>query len=191
MPAQLTVALSGFALGASLIIAIGAQNAFVLRQGLRRERVLAVVAVCVACDWALITLGALGFGSLVRALPGGHRASPRGVAPRILAVHGALAVRSAIRGRDAGRRRRCAPVADRRWCCLGHVGGQPAQPARLPRHRRADRQPRRAVRRCVAHLVRAWGGGGVARVVLVAGLRCAAARAAVPQRRLRGACSTW
>lgn len=96
MSDQLSVALSGFALGASLIIAIGAQNAFVLRQGLRRERVLAVVAVCVACDWALIMLGALGFGSLVGRLPAVTAVAAWGGAA-YLAVHGALAIRSAIR----------------------------------------------------------------------------------------------
>jgi L-lysine exporter family protein LysE/ArgO len=87
---------SGFALGASLIIAIGAQNAFVLRQGLRRERVLAVVAVCVACDWGLITLGAFGFGSLVARFPIVTSVAAWGGAA-YLAAHGALAVRSAIR----------------------------------------------------------------------------------------------
>jgi len=50
---------AGFALGASLIVAIGAQNAFVLRRGLERRHVAAVVTVCVACDWALIAPGAL------------------------------------------------------------------------------------------------------------------------------------
>jgi L-lysine exporter family protein LysE/ArgO len=60
---------AGFGIGASLIVAIGAQNTFVLRQGLTRSHVAAVVAVCIACDWLLISLGALGFGSLVRAFP--------------------------------------------------------------------------------------------------------------------------
>ena len=47
------VALIGFATGLSLIVAIGAQNAFVLRQGIRNEHVLAVVAVCVAAGKAV------------------------------------------------------------------------------------------------------------------------------------------
>ena len=55
---------AGLGIGASLIIAIGAQNAFVLRQGLSRSHVAAVVAVCVVCDWTLIAFGAFGFGSL-------------------------------------------------------------------------------------------------------------------------------
>jgi L-lysine exporter family protein LysE/ArgO len=61
--------LSGFMTGATLIVAIGAQNAFVLRQGLRREHVLAVVAVCAVSDIALIALGVAGVGALVEAAP--------------------------------------------------------------------------------------------------------------------------
>jgi L-lysine exporter family protein LysE/ArgO len=61
--------LSGFLLGLSLIVAIGAQNAFVLRQGLRREHVFAVCAVCALSDAVLIAAGVAGFGALVKALP--------------------------------------------------------------------------------------------------------------------------
>ncbi|HKL06749.1 MAG TPA: LysE/ArgO family amino acid transporter [Roseovarius sp.] len=61
---------AGFALGFSLILAIGAQNAFVLRQGLRREHVLPVVLVCAISDAVLVTAGILGFGALARAVPG-------------------------------------------------------------------------------------------------------------------------
>lgn len=60
---------AGFALGFSLILAIGAQNAFVLRQGLRREHVLPVVLVCAISDAVLVTAGVLGFGALARAVP--------------------------------------------------------------------------------------------------------------------------
>ncbi|MHB1342019.1 MAG: LysE/ArgO family amino acid transporter [Coriobacteriia bacterium] len=69
MTANLAVAASGFALGASLIIAIGAQNAFVLRQGLLRHHVFPVAATCALIDAALISLGAGGFGRLVSAHP--------------------------------------------------------------------------------------------------------------------------
>ncbi|NHQ73760.1 amino acid transporter [Roseovarius gahaiensis] len=62
--------MAGFALGFSLILAIGAQNAFVLRQGLRREHVLPVVLVCAISDAVLVTAGILGFGALARAVPG-------------------------------------------------------------------------------------------------------------------------
>lgn len=69
MIADLFTASRGFALGASLIIAIGAQNAFVLRQGLLRRHVFPVTVFCAASDALLITLGAAGFGSLVAASP--------------------------------------------------------------------------------------------------------------------------
>ena len=61
-PALLAL-LSGMALGLGLIVAIGAQNAFVLRQGLRLEHVAAVVAVCTLSDLALIAGGVLGAGA--------------------------------------------------------------------------------------------------------------------------------
>ncbi|MEX1079663.1 MAG: LysE/ArgO family amino acid transporter [Homoserinimonas sp.] len=60
---------SGFGLGASLIIAIGAQNAYVLRQGARREHVLAVLLVCILSDVALILAGVAGFGTLIEHAP--------------------------------------------------------------------------------------------------------------------------
>ena len=59
----------GFALGAGLIIAIGAQNASVLRQGLRKQQVFLTALVCTLCDAALITLGVAGFGSVVARNP--------------------------------------------------------------------------------------------------------------------------
>jgi len=62
-------ALTGFATGFSLILAIGAQNAFVLRQGLIREHVFWVCLVCALSDAALITLGVAGMGSITVALP--------------------------------------------------------------------------------------------------------------------------
>ena len=62
---MLTPIIKGFTLGASLIIAIGSQNAFVLRQGLKKEHVLAICTVCFLCDAGLILLGVGGFGGLV------------------------------------------------------------------------------------------------------------------------------
>ena len=55
--------------GLALIVAIGAQNAFVLRQGIRREHVGAVIAVCMAGDAALILGGTAGIGALVTRFP--------------------------------------------------------------------------------------------------------------------------
>src|SRR3546814_5719111 len=68
-PSLLGALVQGLGLGGGLIIAIGAQNAYVLRQGLRHEFAMAVATVCFLCDVALIALGAGGFGSLVAAFP--------------------------------------------------------------------------------------------------------------------------
>ncbi len=62
-------ALTGAGLALSLIVAIGAQNAFVLRQGVRREQVGAVVAVCALLDIVLMAAGIFGLGRLVSASP--------------------------------------------------------------------------------------------------------------------------
>jgi L-lysine exporter family protein LysE/ArgO len=61
--------LTGFALSAALIMAIGAQNLFVLRQGLRREHVGAIVLFCGTADGVLIALGVGGMGALLGAMP--------------------------------------------------------------------------------------------------------------------------
>lgn len=58
--------LAGLGTGASLIIAIGAQNAFVLRQGLQRQHVGLVVAICTLSDMSLILLGVAGMGLVVQ-----------------------------------------------------------------------------------------------------------------------------
>jgi len=65
----LSAALSGFFLGASLIIAIGAQNAFVLRQGLLRQHVFVVATICAVSDLVLIIIGVAGVGTLVNTSP--------------------------------------------------------------------------------------------------------------------------
>jgi len=61
--------LPGFLTGLSLIIAIGAQNAFVIRQGLARSHVLLVVAICAIADTVLIFLGTGGLGTLIQSQP--------------------------------------------------------------------------------------------------------------------------
>jgi L-lysine exporter family protein LysE/ArgO len=60
---------AGFLTGISLIVAIGAQNAFVLRQGLRRQGVLLVVLVCAFSDALLIMLGTAGLGFAINSVP--------------------------------------------------------------------------------------------------------------------------
>ncbi len=61
--------IAGFVLGFSLILAIGAQNAFILRQGLRREHVFILCLTCAASDAILIAAGVAGFGTLAQAAP--------------------------------------------------------------------------------------------------------------------------
>jgi len=60
---------TGFLTSFTLIAAIGAQNAFVLRQGIRREHVLPVVALCSVSDMVLIAAGIGGFGALITTHP--------------------------------------------------------------------------------------------------------------------------
>ncbi|WP_299637881.1 LysE/ArgO family amino acid transporter [uncultured Ruegeria sp.] len=64
-----TSVIAGFALGFSLILAIGAQNAFILRQGLRREHVFILCLTCALSDAILIGAGVAGFGTLAQAAP--------------------------------------------------------------------------------------------------------------------------
>ena len=61
----MTPFVEGLALGASLIIAIGAQNAFVIQQGILQKHVFLVASVCTMVDVVLISLGAAGIGSLI------------------------------------------------------------------------------------------------------------------------------
>ena len=93
-------ALAGFALGFSLILAIGSQNAFVLRQGLRREHVGAVVAVCAISDAILIAAGVAGFGTIAAALPWFGEAM-RWLGVAFLLTYGALRFRAALQGAAA------------------------------------------------------------------------------------------
>ena len=97
---MLEAALQGYLVAISLIMAIGAQNAFVLRQGLRREHVLAVVLVCALSDAVLIATGVAGFGAASKAAPWlGEAMRWAGVA--FLVVYGALRFRAAARGGEA------------------------------------------------------------------------------------------
>ncbi|RGC66271.1 Arginine exporter protein ArgO [Micromonospora sp. MW-13] len=93
---MITSAIAGFAVSVALIVAIGAQNAFVLRQGLRREHVVPVVAACAASDALLITAGVAGVGSLVTGRPMLLTAIRWGGAAFLL-CYAALAARRALR----------------------------------------------------------------------------------------------
>jgi L-lysine exporter family protein LysE/ArgO len=88
--------LVGFLTSFTLIAAIGAQNAFVLRQGIRREHVLAVVSVCAVSDLLLITAGIAGIGAVITAHPQTVTVAKIGGAA-FLFVYGALAARRALR----------------------------------------------------------------------------------------------
>lgn len=102
-------ALKGYLVAVSLILAIGAQNAFVLRQGLRREHVAAVVAACAISDALLISAGVAGFGSLSAALPWFGEAM-RWLGVAFLLVYGGLRFRAAARGGEALRPSQTGPA---------------------------------------------------------------------------------
>ena len=95
MASLATPFLTGFTLSLSLIVAIGAQNAFVLRQGLRREHVGAVVAVCALLDVALMAAGVFGLGALVQSSPRALQAIAWAGAA-VLGVYGLQALRRAV-----------------------------------------------------------------------------------------------
>ena len=91
----MTPVLFGFVTGLSLIVAIGAQNAFVLRQGIRNEHVLPVVILCAVSDLVLIVAGVAGVGALVTAHPQLMTIARYGGAAFLLA-YGLLAARRAL-----------------------------------------------------------------------------------------------
>ena len=68
-PAAVQAAFAGFLLGASFIVAIGSQNAFVLQSGLRRQHVGKIIMVCMLGDIALIAAGAFGLGTILQTWP--------------------------------------------------------------------------------------------------------------------------
>ena len=87
---------TGFALGFSLILAIGAQNAFVLRQGLMRRHVLPVVLFCSLADMLLIVVGVAGISLLIADLASRYAPLLFGCAALWLAGYGVLRLRSAL-----------------------------------------------------------------------------------------------
>jgi L-lysine exporter family protein LysE/ArgO len=99
--------IAGFSLGSSLIIAIGAQNAFVLRQGLRREHVLPIVLICSLSDAVLIAAGVGGFAAMTTRAPWLEPAFTYGGAAFLL-WYGARSFWAASKGGEA-----LQPSADR------------------------------------------------------------------------------
>lgn len=86
---------AGFSLGLSLILAIGSQNAFVLKQGLKNQHVLIICAVCALSDALLISFGVAGFGAIVKQYPHIETAARYGGAI-FLSVYALLSFKSAF-----------------------------------------------------------------------------------------------
>lgn len=91
---------AGFSLGLTLILAIGSQNAFILKQGIRNEYLFTVCCICALSDAALIVLGVTGFGAIVKTYPAGVVVA-RYCGAAFLIVYGLLSLRSAIYSRHA------------------------------------------------------------------------------------------
>lgn len=95
----LKTALTGFSIGGGLIVAIGAQNAFVLREGLKRRHVALVVSICAISDIFLILIGIAGVGVFVEEYPGALGVL-RMAGAGFLAVYGMMAAWRSIRGKS-------------------------------------------------------------------------------------------
>jgi L-lysine exporter family protein LysE/ArgO len=91
-----TTYLAGLLFSFSLIVAIGAQNAYVLRQGARRQHVKAVIAICAASDVVLIAAGVAGMGAVVRSDPALLTVT-RALGGALLLGYAALAARRAFK----------------------------------------------------------------------------------------------
>lgn len=102
--------LIGLGIGLSLIIAIGAQNAFVLRQGVRREHVFAVALVCALSDAVLILLGVAGVGVALEAAPW-PIVIARWAGVAFLVTYAVLALRRALKPADTGLVAEAEPAA--------------------------------------------------------------------------------
>jgi L-lysine exporter family protein LysE/ArgO len=157
----LAAALAALGLGLGLIVAIGAQNAFVLRQGIRREHVLAVVLVCSASDAVLIVTGVAGAGALFTAVPWLVTVARWGGA-LFVCSYAALAARRTLRGAtvDAGGLRvdpepvdRAARDEETAAVVAGAPGGSPGGAGAHPAHAStlALAAPRRQRRRTCVH----------------------------------------
>lgn len=94
---MITPFVQGFAMGGGLIVAIGAQNAFVLTQAVRRNHTLAITLLCCLCDVVFITLGVTGVGTAVASNPTLASVAAWGGAA-FLVWYGWGALRSAIKG---------------------------------------------------------------------------------------------
>lgn len=96
----MTTFIAGFSLGLSLILAIGSQNAFVLKQGLKKQHVFAVCSVCAISDALLISAGVAGFGAMVEKFPQ-IEVVARYTGALFLTTYAIFSFRSALRARHA------------------------------------------------------------------------------------------
>jgi L-lysine exporter family protein LysE/ArgO len=109
---MLLALLAGFGSGMSLIVAIGAQNAFVLRQGIRREHVFPICALCATADALLITVGVLGLGVVADSGAAIALQIMRWAGVAFLVAYAMLAIRRALRPEtlEAGDTRRATTL---------------------------------------------------------------------------------
>lgn len=142
---------NGILVAFGLIMAIGAQNAFVLAQSLRREHHLTVAALCVFCDALLVTLGVFGLATLLSQSPlllgiarwGGRRVFAAVWQPSVVARPAPASPKPSHRKRTTLTSRRITQRAR----------SDAAQPACVPRYRRTDwlaRRPASGTRRLCA-----------------------------------------
>lgn len=131
-----SIYMTGLLMGLSLIVAIGAQNAFVMRQGLRNEHLFAVCLACGLSDAVLIVLGVTSFGQMAVRLPWLDSAMRYGGAA-FLIWYGARNLYSALQSSKA---LAAGETNSSSFTRLGHVPSPYlAQSACLPRHSRAAR----------------------------------------------------
>lgn len=122
---MLTAALTGYGTAFALILAIGAQNAFVLRQGLMRAHVFWVCLVCATSDAALIAAGVAGFGAVTERFPMLPDLMAYGGAA-FLFVYGALRFRAAwVGGQMLTTGGDAQPLRTALLLCLGFTWGNP------------------------------------------------------------------
>jgi L-lysine exporter family protein LysE/ArgO len=127
IPGTVTVGLAGLQFGLSLIVAIGAQNTYVIRQGIARAHVPTVVVICAVSDVILIAAGVAGLGAVV-----GHAhgllVTARLLGAAFLLGYAALAARRALR---PGRKTADSPATTSSWpavvaTCLAFTWLNPA-----------------------------------------------------------------
>src|ERR1700685_3954640 len=114
IPGTVTTALAGLLFGLSLIVAIGAQNTYVIRQGIARAHVPTVVTICAVSDVILIAAGGAGLGAGVGRARG-LLLTARLVGGALLLGYAALAARRALR---PGRRMADGAAATSSWAAV-------------------------------------------------------------------------